>query len=224
MSKIVTVTGCATNTNEKKSKAETLLESKYGEKFTVIEYDGSEPMENWYTVRAYSEKEPDIVFKAEIDSNGMVSDTYVQRRVGCALRDQIENALKDLDGGFVVYAAPTTYYTVSTDPDITPEKFNGENPTNEYYICLYLDKEVYSGEQAYEFAEKVLNEIGDFSGYIEVVITDAEKLSKVDTYFTEQDDIYSELNDMLSGAERADIRYENGKVVTDCEEFVGGLK
>lgn len=224
VSEVSITTGCATNTDEKKNNAETLLEKKYNEKFSVYEYGGKEPMQDWYTVRAYSIEYPDIIFKAEIDTDNRISDNYVQRRVGCALKDTIEESFKDLNGGFVVFATPTTYYTVSTDPDITPEKFNEENPTNDFYICLFFDQSIYDGKQIYEYVKKAVSELKDLKGCIEVVLTEGKKIPEIDTYFTRQDDMYSELDDLLSDSKRSDIRYENGNVLTEYEEFIGGLR
>ena len=219
---IMLVTGCS-NAAGKKKNAEFLLENKYGRDIAIRDYDGAQLGERWYSVRAYAEEEPDIIFKADIDSDMIVDDTYVQRKVGCAMRDRVKNVLNDLTGGFVVYASPTTYYTVSKDPEITPERFDEENSSNEYIIILYFDKEMYSSEQAYDAAKKAIEGIGNFSGYVQVTMTDNDKLSKIYKYFTEQDDIYSELNDMLINDKTADVRYDNGVVGTTYDEFVDEL-
>ena len=74
--------------NERISKAKEFLEKKYNESFEVTDYMGQPFMSNYYEVRAFSNKYPEMMFTASVsnDKEG-VSDSYAAKLVSKRFSD-----------------------------------------------------------------------------------------------------------------------------------------
>jgi len=205
--------GCSIISSSRKAKAQKLLEKKYNEKFEVDTYRGQQWYEEWYSVLAHSKNYPNLKFKAEIDTDNMVTDKYVQRRVGNTVKQRIiDSSDIKIKGNYVVEVYSTVYYTVTEDPNISPEDYDKENPTNDYVINVYLDKTQNDEADFERYAGNIANNLPNLHGWLAFYIIEPNLIPSIQDYFTREDDIYSELDDMIGwSAHIVDYKFSDGK-------------
>ena len=122
------LTGCE-NAKARKKQAAEALEQKYHEKFEVTDYRNAGFMADYYTVQAYADEYPDLLFEASVDiKSGNVMDSYVTKRLCDRLSDKISQNLGILENDYFVFTEAMLGDTLLTDPMVSLEDYMKDGP------------------------------------------------------------------------------------------------
>ena len=203
------LTGCE-NASVRKKQAAEALEQKYHEKFEVTDYRNAGFMADYYTVQAYADEYPDILFEASVDiKSGNVMDSYVTKRLCDRLSDKISQNLGVLENDYFVFTEAMLGDTLLTDPMVSLEDYMKDGP-NKFTIYLCMNQENANIQNIAAALGKMLDGITGIGGSIAFYLMDSELMQNVQEYVTSHDDTYGDFDEMVEDAYIGSTEFENG--------------
>ena len=188
---MVSLSGCGAKAGKEKAKA--LLEEKYGESFTVTDYQAPDLGRAYYTVTAYADKWPDLPFEAFPDEDGgRIADGYVCRRVCEKISETVTENLSDLiPCEIFVHTAMMGSDSVCADPDVSIEEFSTVwEPDNRYYVYLHVDNKNWDGSDVSGYLIYALSGLSGIKGNMTVYFSDQETIGAAEEYVRTHTGIY----------------------------------
>ncbi len=228
---ILAPTGC-TSSQDRKELAKELLEVKYDEEFVINKDMGGghadmiEAFENGfksdqYTVEAYSEDYPEILFDAVIfPGSSRVSDPYAAKRILYSTSRQIEDNLEDLDGECFVHIIPIVYDTDIDDPGSDIKDLVDNNDKNSYIVYLFYSPDDEVDKTAYCYISNMFQGLECMSGKISFYVVDDNILNKAKDYIEENKELYHEFHEMTVDYHIGYIEFEDGELNIDEADFL----
>ena len=218
------LTGCE-NAKARKKQAAEALEQKYHEKFEVTDYRNAGFMADYYTVQAYADEYPDLLFDASVDiKSGNVMDSYVTKRLCDRLSDKISQNLGILENDYFVFTEAMLGDTLLTDPMVSLEDYMKDGP-NKFTVYLCMNQENANIQNITEALGKLLDGITGIHGSIAFYLMDSELLKNVQEYVTSHDDTYGDFDEMVEDAYIGSTEFENGSFYLSedaLREMAGG--
>ena len=218
------LTGCE-NAKARKKQAAEALEQKYHEKFEVTDYRNAGFMADYYTVQAYADEYPDLLFEASVDiKSGNVMDSYVTKRLCDRLSDKISQNLGVLENDYFVFTEAMLGDTLLTDPMVSLEDYMKDGP-NKFTVYLCMNQENANIQNITEALGKLLDGITGIHGSIAFYLMDSELLKNVQEYVTSHDDTYGDFDEMVEDAYIGSTEFENGSFYLSedaLREMAGG--
>ena len=218
------LTGCE-NAKARKKQAAEALEQKYHEKFEVTDYRNAGFMADYYTVQAYADEYPDLLFEASVDiKSGNVMDSYVTKRLCDRLSDKISQNLGILENDYFVFTEAMLGDTLLTDPMVSLEDYMKDGP-NKFTVYLCMNQENANIQNITEALGKLLDGITGIHGSIAFYLMDSELLKNVQEYVTSHDDTYGDFDEMVEDAYIGSTEFENGSFYVSedaLREMAGG--
>ena len=218
------LTGCE-NAKARKKQAAEALEQKYHEKFEVTDYRNAGFMADYYTVQAYADEYPDLLFEASVDiKSGNVMDSYVTKRLCDRLSDKISQNLGILENDYFVFTEAMQGDTLLTDPMVSLEDYMKDGP-NKFTVYLCMNQENANIQNITEALGKLLDGITGIHGSIAFYLMDSELLKNVQEYVTSHDDTYGDFDEMVEDAYIGSTEFENGSFYLSedaLREMAGG--
>ena len=218
------LTGCE-NAKARKKQAAEALEQKYHEKFEVTDYRNAGFMADYYTVQAYADEYPDLLFEASVDiKSGNVMDSYVTKRLCDRLSDKISQNLGILENDYFVFTEAMLGDTLLTDPMVSLEDYMKDGP-NKFTVYLCMNQENANIQNIAEALGKLLDGITGIHGSIAFYLMDSELLKNVQEYVTSHDDTYGDFDEMVEDAYIGSTEFENGSFYLSedaLREMAGG--
>ena len=218
------LTGCE-NAKARKKQAAEALEQKYHEKFEVTDYRNAGFMADYYTVQAYADEYPDLLFEASVDiKSGNVMDSYVTKRLCDRLSDKISQNLGILENDYFVFTEAMLGNTLLTDPMVSLEDYMKDGP-NKFTVYLCMNQENANIQNITEALGKLLDGITGIHGSIAFYLMDSELLKNVQEYVTSHDDTYGDFDEMVEDAYIGSTEFENGSFYLSedaLREMAGG--
>ena len=218
------LTGCE-NAKARKKQAAEALEQKYHEKFEVTDYRNAGFMADYYTVQAYADEYPDLLFEASVDiKSGNVMDSYVTKRLCDRLSDKISQNLGILENDYFVFTEAMLGDTLLTDPMVSLEDYMKDGP-NKFTVYLCMNQENANIQNITEALGKLLDGITGIHGSIAFYLMDSELLKNVQEYVTSHDDTYGDFDEMVEDAYIGSTEFENGSFYLSedaLREMAGG--
>ena len=197
----------------KKRHAAEELKQKYHEEFKIISYSGIKLSQDYYTVEAYSVEYPNLIFRASIDNkSGDIMDSYVTKRLCSRISDKISQNLKTLKDDYYVFTEAMLEDTLLTDPTISIEEYLKEETSNIFTIYLCIDQNGSSAQNIVTSVNNMLNGLPEFSGSVEIFLTDTNLLARIKEYVESNSDTYFEFDEMTEDTYIGTISFENGHV------------
>lgn len=215
----VELTGCADASARKKQAAEA-LEQKYHEAFQVTDCRNAGFMADYYTVQAYADAYPDLLFQASVDiKSGAVMDSYVTKRLCERISEKISQNLGALENDYYVFTEAMLGDTLLTDPMVTVEEYLKDGP-NKFTVYLCMNQEKASARNIAESTGKMMDGISEISGSVSFYLTDTEQMKSIQEYVTSHDDTYGDFDEMVAEAYIGSVKFENGNFYLSEDELV----
>ena len=231
---ILTLTGCMSS-EEHKDLAKDLLEDKYDEEFVISKNlgegfhldEGIEKgfMTDEYSVEAYSEEYPEIIFDATVfPDKSKVSDTYAVKRILYSTARKIEDNLKGLGGDYYVHIIPLVYDTGIDDPEAGIEELVENNDKNSYTVYLLYSPDDEADKTTYQYVSNMFQGLECMNGKVSFYVLDRKTLNKAEKYIEENKELYQEFRELTNAGHKGFIEYEDGKPDMDEAEFLKMVK
>ena len=219
---ILALSGCMSN-QEHKDLAKELLEDKYDEDFVINKnmgegYDLDEGIgkgfkTDEYTVEAYSEDHPEIIFDAVVfPDKSKVSDPYAAKRILCSTSRKIEDNIEGLDGKYYVHIVPLVYDTKIDDPDADIEELVDNNPSNSYTVYLFYSPDDEITRSDYRYISHMFDGLECMSGKVALYEVDYRTLNKAADYIESNKELYHEFRKMTDDYRLGYIDFEDGEL------------
>ena len=208
------------NPKEYEKQACRLLEEKYGESFEILHYGGWDWMSDSYKVVAYALEYPDILFEAEIKTDGTsMYDEYICARVCRKIEDLIETNIEDLPGYIQLKVLPLFKRVQSVDADMSVEEFFEQNQKNRYAVYLGYSPQIKDVKAVYGQIAGAFENLEFMSGNIQLYLMEEDKLKEMQTYLEENAKIYYAFEELMEEATNIVIPFEKGKIQITEEKF-----
>lgn len=202
--------GCA-SPSQRKAQAKKVFQEKYHEEFEIISYKKASFFEDYYTVKAYAVKYPDLIFRASIDNDSKAfSDSYVMKRICDRMSNKISQNLSTLKNDYYVFTEAMFSDSLITDPEISLEAYIQSEPANKFTIYLCLEQKETNIESIVSSVNHMMDGIPEISGSVSIYLVDSKLLTKIQEYVTTHDNTYSEFDEMVEDARIGSVEFENG--------------
>lgn len=211
--------GCS-NTLSHEERAVQLLNAKYGDSFEIEECQSRNSFGEYYTVIAYQEKNPDMLFKAQIDFDGKkISDNYVSKILCRKVSDQIAGNLDGLKGIYYIYSEPMIELTMLDNTDITLEEYMEISPLNKFIVYLNYCSGEDDADDMLRVLQGAFKDLECLSGQIQLYIVDENMLMQIQDYMENNDTLYDEYESAMEQYLAGIIKVEKGKISIEKEEI-----
>lgn len=198
-----------------------LLNEKYNDTFEIEEVQSHSIFRGYYTVIAYQEENPDLLFRANVNTDGTaVSDNYVSKIVCKDLSNKVARNLDALKGIYYIFTQVLTEPTMLNNVRITLEEYLEANPKNKFTINVNYCPEETNAEEVYSGLCNILNGLDSISGKINLCVIDEEMFSKIQNYMETHDRCYDEYKHMIEEYSAGMIEFKKGTITTSKEEIM----
>lgn len=202
-----------------------LLNEKYKDSFVIEEVQSQSFSGGYYTVIAYQEDNADVLFRADVNSDGTgLSDNYVAKQLCWDMADQVARNLNDLEGTYYIYIELMFEPDMLSKPGITLKEFMRETPNNRFTINVNYAPDGTNPEAVYAGLSNILNEMESITGKIHLYLMDESNIAHVQEYMETHDRCYDEFEDWAELYSAGIIDFEDGKIVTTKEEIIKMLE
>ena len=202
-----------------------LLNKKYDDFFEVERVQSHSYFRGYYTVIAYKKENPDLLFRAYVDSDGAgISDNYIAKWVCHQIADRVAQNLDALSGIYYISADTVMDIAALNNTNITIEEFVKEYPKTKYMIHVHFCPEETTAEEVYRGFGNAFHDLESITGKIYLYIVDETMLAKVQEYTETYDKYYDDYKTMMENYSVGLIEFENGKIKTTKEEFIKMLE
>ena len=221
------LTGCSnlssfgsTTSFSYEEKAKKLLEEQYECEFIIDDVQSIYTLDGYYTVIAHSKNNPDIVFKASINTDGSgLSDNYGSKLINKKISEVIENNLGSIKDNVYVYTTPLIETIGITNANMTIEEYMQQYPSDTFHIYLnYCSDEVTSLE-IINSLNSMFNDLDCLNGNIYLYGMPEHTLRYVEDYLKENDKMYDECKNIIDSYYIVNIPFLNGKITMNYEEL-----
>lgn len=218
---------CGTKPEDKENRAKTALEQKYHKEFEITEIYPQKFGELYYEVQAYALDEPQVRFKASIDTeDDNISDSYVERQVCAAIARQAEQNLDGLPGYYYLSVQAQGPQPITSDAAISIKDYAALDVYNRFLIELFVVPESTDGAAFYQSLTKLFENLEFLAGDVCLFVVSEEQSQAVQAYFELHDSPDFEYMQLTKEFFSIDIPYENGLIRMTEAEFttaVGGV-
>lgn len=203
-----------------------LLNEKYNDSFVIDEILSYSLIYKNYIVIAYQEDNPNLLFRAEIDTEkGTISDNYVVKLLTRDMGDEIAQNLNNLSGIYCIkvdagHEPNFSKEAYSENSNITLKEFMEFIPGNKFAIYVNYVPDKMNPEQIYDSLNDMFNGMEPIGGKIHLYIMGEHELAKVQKYYENNDRIYSDLKDWQKQYKIGVINFENGVIVNSKNEII----
>ncbi len=208
--------------NECMEQAKRLLSERYHEEFVVKDYIGQQAFDSYYTVHAFSEKYPDMLFSASIEQDGSgFSDGYALKRVCKKISDTVALNMDSVDGYVYVISESMIDELCLDNADISIEEFAQEMAGNRISISVFVCTEEDS-QSLYTKCEGMLKGLENLAGTVSLYVSSDEKLiEKVQEYAETNVSVrYEDFKELTESYQVFRVEFEQGKMQITKEEFI----
>lgn len=216
--------GCGTPAY-KKEQAARLLQEKYGETFEITAMRGSGFLGDYYSVIAYSDEYPDLLFSASVENDyKSISDTYVTKRLCSRISDKISQNMGMLNCNYYILTEAQISGTVVTDPEVTLDDYLKESPKNVFTVYVFLDEENANAQNIVSAFSNLLSGLPSLRGTMTLYLVDPELLGNIQEYLNTHDNTYAEFDDMTEDAYIGYVDFGDGVISlteTELREMAG---
>ena len=217
-------TGCE-NVVSYEEQAIRLLNEKYNDSFEIETVQSQSFSGGYYTVIAYQEDNADLLFRADINSDGSgLSDNYVTRLLYKDMAEQVAWNLNDLAGSYYVFVEAMFEPVMLSNPGITLKEFMEETPKNKFTINVNYAPDTTNSEEVYAGLLNILNDMEGISGKIHLYIMEESNIASVQEYMETHDQCYDEYEGMVESYSVGLIDFENGTITTTKEKIISMLE
>lgn len=197
-----------------------LLNAKYNDSFVIDVVQSHSFLRGYYTVIAYQENNGDVLFKADVNSDGTgISDNYITKLVCNHLADKVAQNLDALKGIYYIFTEVMMEPSMLDNIEITLEEFMEVTPKNKFTININYCPEDTNVEEVYSALTNVLNGLGCISGKIHFYIMDEPMLSKVQDYVETHDKCYDDYKKLVEEYLVEYIDFEKGTIKNTRDEI-----
>jgi len=214
--------GCS-RSSDRRNTAEILLEQKYGEEFSVIKYDGQEMLNDYYSVTAYCNDNPDIVFEAKVNNDAKaVSDNYWAKHLCAGISETI---YRNLDAGAHYYVQSTLMIDdiYQTDLNMTLEECAEKKILSGLTVYIFTN-ETDDLAGFYNSINRGLGQMPELYGSVRVYYTTDDQLKSIQQYLTSNARMDSGFEEIASSLQRGSFAYRNGKLEASENDFADTLR
>lgn len=216
---IFSITGCRMISHE--ALAVKLLNKKYNDSFEVEKVQSRNTFGGYYTVIAYQEDNPDMLFEANVNFDGSgVSDNYVSKIVSQKLSDKIAHNLNDLKGTYYIYSNPMIQNRRADDVDMSVQEFLEAFPVTRFSVKVYYKPEDTSADEIYEELNNMFKDIDGVNGQVKLYFMGDYTLGNVQYYIKTHDDFYNDYKHMVEQYFVGNIDIENSRITNTKEEII----
>lgn len=188
-----------------------LLNAKYNDSFAIETVQSHSFFRGYYTVIAYQEENGDVLFRADVNSDGTgISDNYVTKLVCHNLADKVAQNLDALKGIYYIFAEVMVEPTMLDNIKITLEEFMKITPKNKFAITINYCPEDTNAEEVGSVLNETLKGLECISGKIYLYVMDELMLSKVQNYMETHDRCYDEYRKMVDKYSAGILDFEKG--------------
>lgn len=213
------LSGCV-NPAVQKDKAADALREKYREEFQILSCSQTGPFADYYSVTAYAEEYPDLVFRASVDrESGTVSDTYVTKRVCGRISDKISENIAELSAEYFVFTEAMLGGSALDNPNVTLEEYMQDSPGNQFTVHLCIEREDARAQNIVSALSNMMKDIPDVSGMICIYLADESMLSDIREYVWAHDATYGDFEDMTDEAYIGAVEFVNGNFDLTAENL-----
>lgn len=217
---IMSNTGCGNVVSHEKL-AIRLLNEKYSESFEIESVQSQSFSGGYYTVIAYQEEEPELLFRAEINSDGTgLSDNYVTKILCRDMAEQVARNLNNLPGIYYIYVEVMFEPMGLSKKGITLKEFMEEMPMNEFIIHVNYVPEDGTSEEIYQGLGNILQNMEGITGRVQLYIMEETDLLWVQDYLETHDRGYGNFENMTESYYAGLIEFEKGVITTTKEEII----
>ncbi|MCD8103795.1 MAG: hypothetical protein LUF35_02030 [Lachnospiraceae bacterium] len=198
--------------SDRRKQAEDTLKEKYQEEFVVTSVKEGSAFQGYYTVVAYSQDYPELLFQASIENeSGEISDSYVSKRVCDRLSAKVSQNIGNLQSGYYVFTEVMLGDTLFTDPEISLEDYLTEYPSTRFTIYLCIEEEECSASNIVSAAAHMLDNLPAINGSIVLYLADAEMMAKIQDYVVSNVKTYTDFDRMAEEARIGLVAVNNGR-------------
>lgn len=202
-----------------------LLKRKYNDEFVIQEVQSQSLIKGFYTVIAYQKDNPDLLFKADVDSGGEgIGDTYVSRILCDKLADKAAANLDNLPGYYYIHTVVSLSPYFLDDPDISLEDFMKESPKNTFTFHVHYVPDNTDSEQFYNTLTDMFKGMELINGKVHLYIADEAQLKDVQEYVENHDRCYDNFERMTDSYSVGIYDVRQGIIVTPKEEIMKSLE
>lgn len=199
--------------------AEKLLNEKYNDEFVIEEVQSTNMFDEYYTVLAYQEDNPDLIFRAHVDNDGGgISDNYVNRLVCAQLSDAVARNLDSLKGIYYIYSSTLIDSLELNDPGMMLSEYIETHPKMKYNLYVFYSPDIFDKENIYQGLTNICKGLS-ISGNIYFYTMGESILKDVQDYLENNDKIYDDGDHMLEPYSCGIIKFVNGVLENSKEEI-----
>lgn len=204
--------------------AKKALEEKYGIPFEIEEIQQTHLFDEYFTVIAYPEDDPELLFQAHIDSDGEnFSDNYVSRLISQNISEQIEENLDSLPGFYYVVAAELSANERLSDSSISVSEYLESNPENDFNVYLFYCPDNENNEAdipaLYNGISQMFNNLNGINGMVYLYIGEERFIKDVHEYSVENDMFYDDFDNWADSKSVGYFQFVNGEIQISADKF-----
>ncbi len=193
-------------------QAEAALNEKYQEEFVVTSVKEGSFFQGYYTVTAYAQEYPELLFQASIENEtGNLSDSYVSKRVCDRLSEKISWNLGTLETEYYVFAEAMLGETLLTDPEILLEDYLAEYPYSRFTVYLCINRDGCSASNIVSSVAHMLDDIPAINGSITIYLPNAELMNRIQEYVASNVTTYTDFDRMVEEVRIGSLAVNEGK-------------
>lgn len=218
------LTACGVDPTDREERAKKVLEAKYGKAFEIIEVYPQKFADLYYEVQAYAQDEPDIRFKAAIDTeDDRVSDTYPEQKVCAAVAEKVSGNIDGIEGYYYASVRALGQQPVCNDPKISVEDYVKLDPDNRFRIEIYIVPEGMTPVSAYRYISRALEGL-TLKATVKLIVVNNEQMDIIQSALEDPDARNSiDFMRLMDETRCLDISFENGTVNLSEDDFAKRL-
>lgn len=218
------LSACGTKPEERESRAKAALKKKYQKEFEIVCVYPQKFGDLYYVVQAYAVDDPDIRFKASIDSeDDGLSDTYVEKCVCSEIAETVGENLKGLQGYYFVHVRAIGPQPICGDPDIGIAEYAQLDPQNRFRAEIFLIPEALDARNIYRSMTEMFGDMEYLRADAKLVIVDEEQMENVQEQLESGDSLKLNIKTMLQDCFTLDIPFEDQKIGMSERDFIAKL-
>ena len=212
--------GCGKVSSYEEIAKEKLYE-RYQDDFEIENVQSHHFLSGYYTVIAYPQSDPTLLFRASINDDGSEeSDNYVCTLVCQRLSEQVEKNLNALNGFYYVYSKPRIDTVNIQNKEMSVREYVQEFPSCAFRTYLFYCPETFDAEAFAFNIQQAFNGLEFIEGKIDMYfVPDEDSLGKIQNYLETHDQMYDEFKDIADSYYKGSIEFKFGSWSMSLEEI-----
>lgn len=207
----ITLTACDISFANKENRAREALQERYDEEFEILKVYPTFPGRGYFSVLASPTFSPDILFRADIDTNDEnFSDTYIERLVCRQIADKVSENLNLASASAFVHAMGAQPVSRNTAINVKDYISLGGN---DFSLYLFVPPEKISEILPYM---EDMSEVIDcrMTGFLRIYLASEKEIQSINGFLSTIDDgVYDpEFKDLTKDLSCYEREIKNGQI------------